>query len=40
MESANDEFILSGRANAYGHRVMILLTDGMANTINGRWTKW
>lgn len=35
MEAANDEFIESGRAVGYGQRVMILLTDGMANTLNG-----
>ena len=34
MESANDEFILSGHALGYGQRVMLLLTDGMANTID------
>jgi hypothetical protein len=35
MQLANDEFILSGRANAYGQRIMILLTDGNANRANG-----
>ena len=34
MESANDELIDSGRASGYGQRIMILLTDGLANTIN------
>jgi hypothetical protein len=37
MQAANDEFILSGRANAYGHRIMVLLTDGMANTVSGTY---
>ena len=37
MKVANDEIILSGRANAYGQRVMILLTDGMANTVDGAY---
>jgi Ca-activated chloride channel family protein len=37
MQAANDEFILSGRASAYGHRVMVLLTDGMANTVSGTY---
>jgi len=37
MEVANDEFILSGRATSYGHRIMILLTDGLANTVNGNY---
>jgi hypothetical protein len=31
MKVANDEFILSGNAGTYGHRVMVLLTDGLAN---------
>jgi len=35
IKAANDEIILSGRANAYGQRIMILLTDGMANTVGG-----
>ncbi len=37
MEIANDEFILSGRASGYGHRVMILLTDGLANTVGSSY---
>jgi hypothetical protein len=37
MRAANDEFILSGRADTYGHRVMILLTDGLANTTGGSY---
>jgi len=37
MRLANDELIDSGRADAYGHRVMILLTDGMANCVNGHY---
>jgi hypothetical protein len=35
MEVAIDEITLSGRADAYGQRIMILLTDGLANTVNG-----
>jgi hypothetical protein len=31
MKVGNDEFILSGRAGSYGQRIMILLTDGLAN---------
>ncbi len=37
MRLANDEFIHSGRAEAYGQRIMILLTDGMANCIGGTY---
>ena len=37
MDKANDEFIDSGRATGYGQRVMILLTDGLANTVNGSY---
>ena len=35
MADALDEIIDSGRANAVGHRIMILLTDGCANMVNG-----
>lgn len=35
MEAANDEFIDSGRAEGYGHKTMILLTDGYANMLHG-----
>jgi len=34
MQLANDELISSGRASTYGHKIVILLTDGMANTVN------
>ena len=34
MDMANDELIDSGRATGYGHKVMILLSDGMANCLN------
>jgi Mg-chelatase subunit ChlD len=36
MEEALDELIDSGRADGYGQRIMILLTDGNANRWNGR----
>ena len=35
MEAANDELIASGRAEGYGQRAMILLTDGYANMLQG-----
>lgn len=35
MREANDEMINSGRADGYGQRVMILLTDGNANIPSG-----
>jgi len=35
MQIANDEFINSGRAETYGQRIMILLTDGLANVAGG-----
>jgi hypothetical protein len=35
MTAANDELALSGRAEGYGQRIMILLTDGYANMLNG-----
>ncbi len=35
MDAGLDELIDSGRANAYGRRIMILLTDGQANMMNG-----
>jgi len=35
MDVANDELLSSGRAEGYGNRVMILLTDGLANVANG-----
>ncbi|MFO7956790.1 MAG: VWA domain-containing protein [Candidatus Brocadiia bacterium] len=35
MDAANDEFINSGRAETYGQRTMILLTDGLANVAGG-----
>jgi len=34
MKAANDELIDSGQAQGYGHRLMILLTDGYANMLN------
>ncbi len=34
MEAANDELIDSGRVEAYGEKIMILLTDGYANMLN------
>ena len=37
METANDEFIDSGRASGFGQRIMILLTDGLANTVDGNY---
>jgi len=37
MDAANDEFIDSGRASGYGQRIMILLTDGLANTVGGTY---
>ncbi|NLW50482.1 MAG: VWA domain-containing protein [Candidatus Brocadiaceae bacterium] len=36
MRGALDELIDSGRASGFGHKVMILLTDGCANVLNGR----
>lgn len=35
MQKANDEMIDSGRADGYGTRIMILLTDGNANVPSG-----
>jgi len=35
MERALDELLLSGRAEGYGQRIVILLTDGNANLYNG-----
>jgi Mg-chelatase subunit ChlD len=35
MQAALNEIISSGRANAYGQRIMILLTDGQANMTSG-----
>ena len=35
MEEALDELLESGRAEGYGHKIIILLTDGNANTLNG-----
>jgi hypothetical protein len=35
MKNALDELIDSGRANGFGKRIMILLTDGCANMSNG-----
>lgn len=35
MEEALDELIDSGRAEGFGQRVMVLLTDGNANTYHG-----
>jgi len=35
MDSGLDELIDSGRAEGYGQRLMILLTDGNANILNG-----
>jgi hypothetical protein len=35
MEDALDELIDSGRAEGFGQRIMILLTDGNANTLYG-----
>ena len=35
MKAGLDELINSGRADAYGQRIMILLTDGEANMVNG-----
>ena len=35
MEAALDEFIDSGRADGFGQRVMVLLTDGNANRWHG-----
>ncbi len=35
MDKANDEIIDSGRADGFGQRIMILLTDGQANFLNG-----
>ena len=35
MDLANDELIDSGHAVAYGHQIMLLLTDGNANALNG-----
>ena len=37
MDAANDELIDSGRAEAYGEKIMILLTDGYANMLNGNY---
>ena len=37
MGAANDELIDSGRAEAYGEKIMILLTDGYANMLNGNY---
>jgi len=36
MEAANHELIDSGRADGFGQRIMILLTDGQANMLNER----
>jgi hypothetical protein len=35
MENANAELIDSGRADGFGQRIMILLTDGQANVLHG-----
>lgn len=35
MKEALDELILSGNAEGFGQRIMILLTDGFANMLNG-----
>ncbi len=35
MGFANDEFIDSDRASGFGQRIMILLTDGLANVVGG-----
>lgn len=37
MEAAVDELVESGRAEGFGQRIMILLTDGYANQLNGRY---
>jgi hypothetical protein len=34
MQAANNELIDSGRADGFGQRIMILLTDGKANMLN------
>ncbi|MCK4282969.1 MAG: VWA domain-containing protein [Candidatus Brocadiae bacterium] len=35
METANDELLLSGRASGFGQKIIVLLTDGMANMVHG-----
>jgi hypothetical protein len=35
MEAVNDELVDSGRADAFGQRVAVLLTDGHANRLHG-----